>query len=353
MQQCPCPCLCLGSVGVRTKVTICRDPLHTIIHSHPGAQPGDPSILRGSRHQPTAPVLKWGMLWQEVSRLGSTMYFGELALLNNEPRKASVKVSSMALLNVAAKLHAVLGVSAWLHWHCQQALCLVMVISGVRMPALLAVGTVPPVTCQPLSLEQHHPPVGAACSPAVNFEILALLGCKVQGWHSRLHASASPALSLSSGRRPPLPRLSCSAAPWPRAPDCVSAGFRSRVCCRALAPHSWNLSCAGPAAGMTRPTNDTPCAQAATSVDLLALSRADFQRLLGPLQDLLTNNASKYAPLTATSQKQQVRWCWHQQASGEGWIGGIRNHTEHTEALQSRDLGQGTACRMAVGETCT
>ena len=60
VQQCPCPCLCLGSVGVRTKVSTCRDPLHTIIHSHPGAQPGDPSILRGSRHQPTAPVLKMG-----------------------------------------------------------------------------------------------------------------------------------------------------------------------------------------------------------------------------------------------------------------------------------------------------
>ena len=29
---------------------------------------------------------------QEVSRLGPTMYFGELALLNGEPRKASVKV---------------------------------------------------------------------------------------------------------------------------------------------------------------------------------------------------------------------------------------------------------------------
>ena len=51
--------------------------------------------------------------------------------------------------------------------------------------------------------------------------------------------------------------------------------------------------------------------QAATSVDLLALSRADFQRLLGPLQDLLTTNASKYAPLTATSQKQQVWACLH------------------------------------------
>ena len=29
---------------------------------------------------------------QEVSRLGPTMYFGELALLRNEPRAASVKV---------------------------------------------------------------------------------------------------------------------------------------------------------------------------------------------------------------------------------------------------------------------
>ena len=42
--------------------------------------------------------------------------------------------------------------------------------------------------------------------------------------------------------------------------------------------------------------------QAATAVDLLALSRADFQRLLGPLQDLMAANAAKYAPLVPSSK---------------------------------------------------
>ena len=115
-------------------------------------------------HQLTTPVLKWGMLWQEVSRLGSTMYFGELALLNNEPRKASVKVSSMALLNgVPSFMSYLRSLHRCTH---QPALRLVIVISGVRMHAVLAVGTAPPVTCQSLSLEQHHTPAWAAWSPA-------------------------------------------------------------------------------------------------------------------------------------------------------------------------------------------
>ena len=47
----------------------------------------------------------------------------------------------------------------------------------------------------------------------------------------------------------------------------------------------------------------SPCVQAATAVDLLALSRADFQRLLGPLQDLLAANAAQYAPLVPSSKQ--------------------------------------------------
>ena len=46
----------------------------------------------------SARLLTQRVCWQEVSRLGPTMYFGELALLSNEPRKASVKVPASRAL---------------------------------------------------------------------------------------------------------------------------------------------------------------------------------------------------------------------------------------------------------------
>lgn len=42
--------------------------------------------------------------------------------------------------------------------------------------------------------------------------------------------------------------------------------------------------------------------KAVSNTDLLALSRTDFQRLLGPLQNLLTDHAAKYCPTTTVSQ---------------------------------------------------
>ena len=73
--------------------------LNNMIQLHV-ALPGDQStMLTNEMSQRMTLLLMCGMLWQEVSRLGPSMYFGELALLNNEPRKASVKVSSMVLLN--------------------------------------------------------------------------------------------------------------------------------------------------------------------------------------------------------------------------------------------------------------
>lgn len=42
--------------------------------------------------------------------------------------------------------------------------------------------------------------------------------------------------------------------------------------------------------------------KAVTAVDLLALSRADFVRLLGPLQDLLATHAAKYCPVSSAKQ---------------------------------------------------
>ena len=46
--------------------------------------------------------------------------------------------------------------------------------------------------------------------------------------------------------------------------------------------------------------------KALTAVDLLALSRADFTRLLGPLQDILAAHAAKYCPVSSAQQVLRV-----------------------------------------------
>ena len=42
--------------------------------------------------------------------------------------------------------------------------------------------------------------------------------------------------------------------------------------------------------------------KALTTVDLLGLSRNDFARLLGPLQDILAEHAAKYCPVSSAQQ---------------------------------------------------